>query len=81
MFSSKWPSQQASELRDLGVLGRELDMVHVNKYVLAVTKLKFKFRPTQMAESLRHTGQALSKLEKYSLVSGLSMNFFFGFIY
>ena len=56
-------------------------MVHVNKYVLAVAKLKFKFRPTQMAESLRHTGQALSKLEKYSLVSELSMNFFFGFIY
>ena len=32
-----------------------------------------------MATRLRRMGQDLSKLEKYSLVSGLSINFFFVF--
>ena len=86
-YLTRWPSQQVSALSWLGVLGCVLDMSNANKYVFSVSHVKWKNQnqnsgpqcPTPMSTILRRIDQDLSRLEKYSLVSGLSMNFFFVF--
>ena len=59
-------------------------MSKVNQYIFAVTsRWSRRTRKKKQGHPNGHKfrfGQDLSKLEKYSMVSGLSMNFFFGFM-